>query len=137
MNGFLLRAAIVALGLWLASMIVSGVTFASPGVLIAAALLLGFINAFVRPILVFLTLPITLVTFGLFLLVLNGLMIELVAHLLPGFTVAGLWPAILTSLVISLTSWATSKYVNAQGRVEPMPDPRTIELSRGPDGRFG
>lgn len=137
MPGFLVRAAIVALGLWLASLVVPGVTFASPGVLIAAALLLGFINAFVRPILVFLTLPITLVTFGLFLLVLNGLMIELVAHFLAGFTVAGLWPAMLTSIVVSITSWATSKYVNAQGRVEPMPDPRTIDLRRGPDGRYG
>ena len=137
MTGFLLRAAIVALGLWLASMIVPGVTFASPGVLIAAALLLGFINAFIRPILVILTFPITIVTLGLFLLIINGLMVELVAHLLPGFTVNGFWAALFTSIVVSLTSWATSKYINAQGRVEPMPDPRTIELRRGPDGRYG
>ena len=137
MTGFLLRAAIVALGLWLASMIVPGVTFASPGVLIAAALLLGFINAFIRPILVILTFPITIVTLGLFLLIINGLMVELVAHVLPGFTVNGFWAALFTSIVVSLTSWATSKYINAQGRVEPMPDPRTIELRRGPDGRYG
>jgi len=137
MTGFLLRAAIVALGLWLASMIVPGVTFASPGVLVAAALLLGFINAFIRPILVILTFPITIVTLGLFLLIINGLMVELVAHLLPGFTVNGFWAALFTSIVVSLTSWATSKYINAQGRVEPMPDPRTIELRRGPDGRYG
>jgi len=137
MTGFLLRAAIVALGLWLASMIVPGVTFASPGVLVAAALLLGFINAFIRPILVILTFPITIVTLGLFLLIINGLMVELVAHLLPGFTVNGFWAALFTSIVVSLTSWATSKYINAQGQVEPMPDPRTIELRRGPDGRYG
>ena len=137
MTGFLLRAAIVALGLWLASMIVPGVTFASPGVLVAAALLLGFINAFIRPILVILTFPITIVTLGLFLLIINGLMVELVAHLLPGFGVSGFWAALFTSIVVSLTSWATSKYINAQGRVEPMPDPRTIELRRGPDGRYG
>ena len=136
MTGFFLRALIVALGLWLASLIVPGVAFGSPEALMAAALLLGVINPIIRPILVILTLPITIVTFGLFLLVINGLLIELVAHLLPGFEVAGLWSAMLASIVVSLTSWATSKYVGAQGRMEPMPDAKTIDLKRGPDGRY-
>jgi len=91
MRGFLIRAAVVALGLWLASQIVPGVEIRSTGSLIAAALLLGIVNAFVRPILVILTLPITLLTLGLFLLVINGLMIELVSHFLTGFVVVGLW----------------------------------------------
>ena len=90
MRGFLIRAAVVALGLWLASQIVPGVEIRSTGALIAAALLLGIVNAFVRPILVILTLPITLLTLGLFLLVINGLMIELVSHFLSGFVVVGL-----------------------------------------------
>jgi putative membrane protein len=89
MEGFLIRAAVVGIGLWLASQIVSGVEFRSTETLIAAALLLGIVNAFVRPIVVILTLPITLLTLGLFLLVINALMIELVAYFLKGFVVAG------------------------------------------------
>jgi putative membrane protein len=119
MNGFLIRAAVVALGLWLAAQIVPGVEFRSPGSLIAAALLLGIVNAIVRPILVILTFPITLVTLGLFLLVINGLMIELVSHFLSGFVVAGLWSAILASIVVSLTSWAVSGWIGPpHGRIE-------------------
>jgi putative membrane protein len=119
MNGFLIRAAVVALGLWLAAQIVPGVEFRSPESLIAAALLLGIVNAIVRPILVILTFPITLVTLGLFLLVINGLMIELVSHFLSGFVVAGLWPAILASIVVSLTSWAVSSWIGPpHGRIE-------------------
>jgi putative membrane protein len=119
MNGFLIRAAVVAIGLWLASEIVPGVHILSPGSLIAAALLLGVINASVRPILILLTLPITLLTLGLFLLVINGLMIELVSYFLKGFVVDGLWPAILTSIIVSLTSWVMSGWVGPpHGRIE-------------------
>ena len=119
MNGFLIRAAVVAVGLWLASEIVPGVHTLSPGSLIAAALLLGIINAFVRPILILLTLPITLPTLGVFLLVINGLMIELVSYFLKGFVVDSLWPAILTSLIVSLTSWVMSGWVGPpHGRIE-------------------
>jgi putative membrane protein len=118
MRGFLIRAAVVALGLWLASQIVPGVEIRSTASLIAAALLLGVVNAFVRPILVILTLPITLLTLGLFLLVINGLMVELVSHFLEGFVVDGLWPAILTALVVSVTSWVMSSFIGPQGRIE-------------------
>jgi putative membrane protein len=118
MRGFLIRAAVVALGLWLASQIVPGVEIRSTGSLIAAALLLGIVNAFVRPILVILTLPITLLTLGLFLLIINGLMIELVSHFLSGFVVVGLGSAILTSVVVAVTSWLMSSFIGPQGRIE-------------------
>jgi len=118
MRGFLIRAAVVALGLWLASQIVPGVEIRSTGSLIAAALLLGIVNAFVRPILVILTLPITLLTLGLFLLVINGLMVELVSHFLTGFVVVGLGAAILTSIVVTITSWLMSSFIGPQGRIE-------------------
>ncbi len=118
MIGFLIRAVVVAIGLWLASHIVSGVHILSTESLIAAALLLGIVNAIVRPILVILTFPITLLTLGLFLLVINGLMIELVSHFLSGFVVDGLWPAILTAIVVSLTSWVMSSFVGPRGRIE-------------------
>src|SRR5687767_12224468 len=88
MIGFLVQAALTAVGLWLADLILPGITITNTTTLIIAALLLGVINAFVRPILVLLTLPITIITLGLFLLVINGLMVGLVALVLSGFVVS-------------------------------------------------
>ena len=118
MEGFLIRAVVVGIGLWLASKIVPGVDFNTTGTLVAAALLLGIVNAFVRPIIIILTLPITLLTLGLFLLVINALMILLVAWFLPGFLVAGFWSAIFAAIVVSLTSWVMSGWIGPRGRVE-------------------
>ena len=108
MMRFLLRAAIAALGLWLATELVGGIRIATPGALVLAALLLGICNALVRPVLVILTLPITVVTLGLFLLVVNAAVFALVAALVPGFTVGGFGPALLGSLVVSVTGWIAS-----------------------------
>jgi putative membrane protein len=118
MEGFLIRALLVAVGLWLASKIVPGIDFNTTGTLIAAALLLGIVNAFVRPIIIILTLPITLLTLGLFLLVINALMIMLVAWFLPGFLVAGFWSAVFAAIIVSLTSWVMSGWIGPRGRVE-------------------
>jgi putative membrane protein len=119
MEGFLIRAAVVAVGLWLASKM-GLVAFNSTGTLIAAALLLGVVNAFVRPVIIILTLPITFITLGLFLLVINALMLMLVSWFLPGFLVAGFWPAIGAAIVVSLTSWIMSGWIGPRGRVEVM-----------------
>jgi putative membrane protein len=105
---FLLRAAVAALGLWLATELISGFAIASPGTLLIAAVLLGVCNALVRPVLVILTLPITIVTLGLFLLVVNAAVLGLVAWLIPGFSIAGFIPALLGSLVVSVTGWIGS-----------------------------
>jgi putative membrane protein len=119
MEGFLIRAVVSGIGLWLASQIVPGIEFHSTESLIAAALLLGIVNAFVRPVLIILTFPITLLTLGLFLIVINGLMIELVAYFLKGFIVTGLWPAILAAIVVSITSWVMSSWVGPpHGRID-------------------
>jgi putative membrane protein len=118
MVGFLLRAAITALGLWVASEILSGLVFDSTSKLIVAAILLGIVNAFVRPLAFILTLPITVVTLGLFLLVLNAGMVALVAWIVPGFTIAGFWTAVGASLIVSLVSWAASSVIGPNGRVE-------------------
>ena len=118
MRGFIIRAALVALGLWVATKIVPGVEIRSGESLIAAAILLAIVNAIVRPVLIILTLPITLLTLGLFLFVINGLMIELVAAFLSGFVVSGLGAAILCAIVVSLTSWVVSAFIGPQGRVE-------------------
>ncbi|MBL8771660.1 MAG: phage holin family protein [Phenylobacterium sp.] len=105
MARFVLRAVFAALGLWVASRIVPGVVVTSTGSLIAAALLLGIVNALVRPIVVILTLPLTLLTLGLFLLVVNAMMIGLVAVLLQGFQVHGLVPGVLAAIVTGFASW--------------------------------
>jgi putative membrane protein len=118
MRGILVRILINALGLYLASAIVSGFHVAGTGTLIVAALLLGIVNAFVRPILIVLTLPITLVTLGFFLLVVNGISLALVAWFLKGVTVTGLWAATWAALIVSVTSWLTSSFISPRGRIE-------------------
>jgi putative membrane protein len=118
MTGFLLRVAIVALGLWLATYILPGLYFEGPGTLLVAALLLGVVNAIVRPIAVVLTLPLTLLTLGLFLLVINAAMLGLVALLLSGFQISGFWTAVGGALIVSLTSWVASGLIGNNGKVE-------------------
>lgn len=118
MVGFLLRAAITALGLWVASEIFSGLSFDSASKLIVAAVLLGVVNAFVRPLAFILTLPLTILTLGLFLLVLNAAMVGLVAWILPGFEISGFWTAVGAALVVSLVSWAASSAIGSSGKVE-------------------
>jgi putative membrane protein len=118
MVGFLLRAAIAALGLWVASEIFDGLIFESPAKLIVAALMLGVVNAFVRPLAFILTLPLTVLTLGLFLLVLNAGMIALVAWIVPGFEISGFWTAVGAALIVSLVSWAASTAIGSTGKVE-------------------
>ncbi len=101
---FILRAVVTALGLWLAAYVVPGVDFSSTGSLIAAAVLLGIVTAIVRPILVFITFPLTVVTFGLFLLVVNAATIGLVASFLGGFSVDGLWAGVGAAIITGLVS---------------------------------
>ncbi|WP_029086737.1 phage holin family protein [Brevundimonas aveniformis] len=105
----LLQAVVTALGLWLASEWIPGVEVLSTGSLIAAAVLLGIVNALVRPVLTFVTLPITFITFGLFLLVVNAATIGLVAMMLGGFNIIGFWPgigaAVITGLVSCIAGW--------------------------------
>jgi putative membrane protein len=118
MVGFLLRAAISALGLWVASEIFDGLRFESPTKLIVAAVLLGIVNAFVRPLAFILTLPLTVLTLGLFLLVLNAAMVALVAWIVPGFEISGFWTAVGAALIVSLVSWAASSAIGSTGKVE-------------------
>jgi putative membrane protein len=118
MVGFLLRAAITALGLWVASEIFDGLHFESPAKLLVAAVLLGVVNAFVRPLAFILTLPLTVLSLGLFLLVLNAAMVGLVAWMVPGFEISGFWTAVGAALVVSLVSWAASSAIGSNGKVE-------------------
>jgi putative membrane protein len=118
MLGFLIRASIVAPGLWLATAWVSGVSIDTPATLILAGVLLGIVNSIIRPIAIVLTLPMTIVTLGLFLLVINAGMVALVAWILPGMHVAGFWSAFWTAVLVSLVSFVGSWFVGGKGKVE-------------------
>ena len=106
------------LGLLLASTLVPGVSISGAWTFIFAAILLGLVNAFVRPIAWLLTLPITLVTLGLFVLVLNAAMFGLVAAVLDQFVVSGFWSALFGALIVSITSTIASWYIGPDGRIE-------------------
>jgi putative membrane protein len=109
---------ITALGLAVASNIVSGIAVAGWKSLLVAALVLGVVNAIVRPLLIILTLPITFFTLGLFLLVVNGLSFAFAAAIVPGFHVATLGGAILGALVTSVTGWFANSFIGSSGRFE-------------------
>ena len=120
MLGLLIRLAIGAAGLWIASRLVPGMSIEGTGTLVLAAFLLGLVNAIVRPLAIVLTFPITIVTLGLFLLVVNAGMLALVAALLDGFQLAGFGSALLGSIVVSLTSSVANWTIGPSGRVEVM-----------------
>jgi putative membrane protein len=120
MRGFLVRLLITALGLWVADQLLPGITITGTGALIVSALLLGVVNAVIRPILLILTLPLTVLTLGLFILIVNGISLALVAWLVPGFAVAGLGSATLAAIIVGLTSWAASAFIGGSGRIERM-----------------
>jgi putative membrane protein len=102
---FLVHWAIVAAALWLSAYLIPGVVVSSVQSLLIAALVLGLVNALVRPVLTILTLPITIITLGLFYLVVNGAAFALAASLVPGFELAGFGSAILGALLVSIVSW--------------------------------
>jgi putative membrane protein len=101
---FLAHWGVTALALWLTSFIFHGISFSSKKSLLISALLLGLVNAVIRPVVVILTIPLTLITFGLFLLVINAVMMMLVSALVPGFRISGFWTAFFASIVVTLIS---------------------------------
>lgn len=118
MRGFLVRGLIAALGLWVASALLSGVHSTGFLSLLGAGLLLGLVNAVIRPLIIILTLPITIVTLGLFILVVNAAMVGLVAKMLGGFSVDGFGSALLTAIIVSVVSWCANGFVGTTGRFE-------------------
>lgn len=115
--GFLIRALVNGFAIYLIAQIVPGISVSSVLAAVGAGLVLGLINAVVRPILIVLTLPVTLVTLGLFLFVLNAFCLWLTSELVKGFEVHGLWPAIFGALLISVVSWLLSAFISDGGRV--------------------
>src|SRR5712664_1584546 len=122
--GFVLRVLINAAALWVAASLIPGIDLGGLGHTLLAALVLGIINALVRPILIFLTLPITLVTLVIFIFVLNAFCQWLTSRIVPGFEVQGCWAALLGALVISAVSWILTAFLSDTVRV------RRIEVRR-------
>jgi putative membrane protein len=119
MTGFVLRALMTAIGLWIATYWVSGIRIDDAATLILAGALLGIINAIVRPIAIILTLPITILSLGFFLLVVNAGMVALVAGILPGFHIpGGFWSAFGTALIVWITSWVGSWLIGPRGKID-------------------
>ncbi|MGH8763974.1 MAG: phage holin family protein [Nitrosospira sp.] len=112
---FLIHWGITALSLWLAGFIFHGISFSSKKSLFISALLLGFANAVIRPIVIILTIPLTLITFGFFLLVINALMMLLVSTIVPGFKISGFWTAFFASIFVTILSLAVGIFVFQPG----------------------
>jgi len=118
LQGIILRTLINALGLALAALLIPGIAIRGLFTLLFAALLMGLVNALIRPIIVIVTLPITIVTFGLFLLVINAGLFALVAALLSGFEVTGFFAALFGWLIVSIVGGVTSLIIGPNGRYE-------------------
>lgn len=110
MTAFLIRWLVTTIAVFAAEKIIPGIHCHSAGALLGASLLLGIINAFVRPILLLLSIPFIILTMGLFILVVNALMLMLVAQIIPSFAVDGFWSAFFGSIVISFVSWILSSF---------------------------
>lgn len=118
MTAFLIRWLVTTIAVFAAEKIIPGIHCNSAGALLGASLLLGIVNAFVRPILLLLSIPFIIVTMGFFILVVNALMLMLVAQIVPSFSVDGFWNAFFGSIVISLVSWILSSFFRtSDGRI--------------------
>ena len=111
MNSFLIRWLLNAIPLWLATYLFAEFKFAVLGSLLVAALLFGLVNAVIRPVILLLTLPLTIVTLGLFILVVNALMLMLVAAVIPGFALGGFWTAFWAAIFIAIVSFITNRLI--------------------------
>lgn len=128
---FLLHWAITGFALWVASHVFKGMQFSSTSSLVVSALLLGLANAIVRPLLVLLTLPLTLLTFGLFLLVINALMLLLVAKVVNGFKISGFWTAFWASIFMAVLSFVLGAFLlggSPEYTIEKSPGPGSVWL---------
>jgi putative membrane protein len=132
------RWLVITVAILLASKIVSGIQVESLTTAIIAAAALGVINVVLRPILLILTLPLTILTLGIFTFVINALMLLLVAKIVPEFTVAGFIPAFLGALIISMVSWIANRFIKTQNgnHSHKRQKPDYIDLDQGDDGKW-
>ena len=131
MKGLFLRWLILTAAIYLAARFIDGIEVRGfvPAFLAAAAL--GVLNALLRPVLIILTLPLNILTLGLFTFVINALLLKMASGVISGFEVHGFWPALFGALIISLVSWLLSSFISDRGRVE------VIDLKRKGGNRWG
>ncbi len=129
------RWLIITGAILLASQFVPGIKVDTLSTAVIAACVLGLINIFLRPILVFLTLPLSILTLGLFYFVINALLLELVSKIVTGFYVKDFFSAFLGSLIISVVSWLANSFI-AGHKMDKPDDPDYIDLKKGDDGKW-
>ena len=127
MRGILIRWLVLTLSIMLTAYLLEGIYVAGFFSALFAAAALGILNAFFRPILIILTLPINILSLGLFTFIINAMLLMMASGIISGFVVRGFWSAVFGSLLISVVSWLLSSFINEQGRVEHI---RTIEMKK-------
>lgn len=130
MKGLFIRWLILTGGILVASYLLEGVHVEGFFSAFFAAAVLGILNAFFRPILIILTLPINILSLGLFTFIINAMLLKMASSVIPGFELHGFWPAVFASFVISVLSWISNSFINEQGKTE------YIELRRGDDNKW-
>lgn len=138
-----IRWLVITVAILLASTILSGIHVASLMTAIIAAAILGIINTFLRPVLLILTLPLTLLTLGIFAFVLNAFMLLLVAYFVPGFEIDGFFWAFMGALIISIVSWIANRFIDKSNNNPPNKSSMNnrqkdeyIDLEQGDDGKW-
>ena len=128
MTAFVIRWLMTTVAVLVAAHLVPGISYEGWGTLLGASLLLGIINAFVRPILLLLSLPFIIITMGLFIFVINALLLLLVSKIIPAFQVSGFWSAFFGAIIISIVSWILSSFFRASdGRIYAITHHTTIK----------
>jgi putative membrane protein len=117
MIGFLIRLAVNSAAIFVVTYVVKGVEVSSPMVAVIAAFVLGIINAFLRPLIILITLPINILTLGLFTFFINGFLFYAVSRIVKGFIITGFWPAFFGSILFSIISFLISLLVSNTGSV--------------------
>ena len=118
MNGLMIRWLILTVAILITSYLVDGITIGGFFPAIFAAAALGILNAFFRPVALILTLPINILSLGLFTFIINAIMLKMASGLIPGFSVHGFWAAVLGAILISIISWLLNSFINEKGSVQ-------------------
>ncbi len=133
------RWLVITVAILIASKILPGIHVESLKTAIMAAAILGIINTFLRPVLLILTLPLTILTLGIFAFVINAFMLLLVAYFVPGFEIDGFLWAFLGALIISVVSWIANRFIKKSDMKTAANDRRKsdyIDLEQGDDGKW-
>jgi putative membrane protein len=133
MKGIIIRWLVLTVAIMLTAYLMDGIQVSGFFSALFAAAILGILNAFFRPILIILTLPINIISLGLFTFVINAILLLMVSGVIPGFVIRGFWSAIFGSLLISIVSWLLSSFINDRGRVEQI---RYIDMKKGDQDKW-